>query len=216
LEVLRAHFNSFSLTHLFCIKGAGQCKYLAKLISPDDFPRKLEEMAVQLRKYEKEQRLFANKLYDHGLPWANGADRYAWEIWSGTHPSINPCDVSITADHDHWRTQGNRTKDEFVWSMGPRHANLEGPWLMLEGKRRKNVLDKFGLRMRDYFLLPGNLVKWFALYNEAPSDSSWVWNWFPDGKAWKRAVQTHGIQAFEKMTDRWDKNIIQTDVTAQK
>jgi hypothetical protein len=87
---------------------------------------------------------------------------------------------------------------------------------MLEKKRRANVLDKFGLRMRDYFLLPGNLAKWFALYNEAPPDSSWVWNWFPDGKAWKRAVQTHGTQAFEKMTDRWDKSLVQMEVTAQK
>jgi hypothetical protein len=173
-------------------------------------------MAVQLRKYEKEQRLFANRLYDHGLPWANGADRYAWEIWSGTHPSINPCDVSITADHDHWRVQGNRTKDEFVWSMGPRHATLEAPWFLLEKERRKNVLDKFGLRMRDYFLLPGNLAKWFALYNEAPPDSSWVWSWFPDGKAWKRAVHTHGTQAFEKMTDRWDKNLAQKEVVISK
>jgi len=180
---------------------AGKCSYIKKLVSPSVYFDKLSKMSIDLQRYEEQKIILANNLYDHGLPFVNaGPDRYAWEIWSGTHPSINPCDVSPTADHDYWRLY-NRSMDDMVWGMGPRHE-MTGPWLMLDKERKKRVMNDKSLRFRDYFLLPGNLIKWHSLYGEAPPSDSWVWSWFPDGPMWRRAVGWYGSKAVEMNVER--------------
>jgi len=188
---------------------AAHCRYIKRLISPKYFGERLLRMSTRLREYQKAGRLFAYNLFDHGLPWRQGVDRFAWEIWSGTHPSIVPCDMSPSPDHSYWREMGNRQESELVWSMAPRQKGLNESWFLLDSKRRERVMGSKDLRMRDYFLLPGNIAKWALLYDEnenpfatVPHDS-WLWSWFPDGNEWKEAVQQNGKRAFELVTDQF-------------
>jgi hypothetical protein len=57
-------------------------------------------------------------------------------------------------------------------------------------------------------LLPGNLIKWFSIYNKAPPADSWAWRVFPDGAMWKRAVAEHGSNAVEALTQRYASDLI--------
>ena len=57
-----------------------------------------------------------------------------------------------------------------------------------------------GDRSREFFLLPGVLLKWYYLYNDTgrdhevlPAFDSWIWTYFPDGSYWREAVQRHGL-----------------------
>ena len=49
--------------------------------------------------------------------------------------------------------------------------------------------------MREQHLLAGLLTTWYFLYNATPSDSSWIWDWYPDGYEWHQAVKVHGQDA---------------------
>lgn len=60
------------------------------------------------------------------------------------------------------------------------------------------------LRLKEYFLLAGNILKWYEFYNEVPGEFSWVWSWFPDGRKWRNAVRLHGRKAIEVMTNTAD------------
>jgi len=59
------------------------------------------------------------------------------------------------------------------------------PRPLVDPQPMKNVAkDK---RIREYFLLAGNLLKWNYLYGGSalPSEQSWIWSFFPDGEEWK-------------------------------
>lgn len=58
------------------------------------------------------------------------------------------------------------------------------------------------LRFREYYHMPGNLLKWFTLYGDdgIPDDDSWIWSWIPGGDDWKSAVKKYGTRAVEEAT----------------
>lgn len=84
--------------------------------------------------------------------------------------------------------------------MGPRRIthNLGGlrvPRLRLEANPE--------LQFREYYFLPGNLLKWFHLYGAegVPAPDSWVWKHFPAGDRWKEMVGQHGERAIDVMVN---------------
>lgn len=132
-----------------------------------------------------------------------GLERYANEHWIGTHPDLIPCDMSNRkGNHDLWAS-GERVMNanELQWSMSPRHAMMGDPsadedyWIALsrEKELKLPILKDEVARRKEYFLLPGYLHKWISLYQQVPSQDSWVWQWFPDGEYWKQVTRKHGI-----------------------
>ena len=84
------------------------------------------------------------------------------------------------------------------FSRAPRriHENLGGirnARIRLEGSEE--------LQFREYYFLPGNLLKWFHLYGArgVPAPDSWVWRTFPAGRRWKELVGRHGEHAVDEM-----------------
>ena len=67
------------------------------------------------------------------------------------------------------------------------------------------------VRLKEYFLLAGNVFRWYELYNQTPSGRSWVWFWFPDGKVWHEAVQKYGPKAVDFLTT--DETVAQGTIT---
>ncbi|KAL7578827.1 hypothetical protein ACA910_016047 [Epithemia clementina (nom. ined.)] len=59
------------------------------------------------------------------------------------------------------------------------------------GSRGTTVLQNETLRRRDYFLLPGQILKWYLLYGSVPPMTSWVYQWFPDGLYWQQKIMPH-------------------------
>ena len=102
-------------------------------------------------------------------------------------------------------------REDYAWAMAPRHPitatryelNLKRLRQLLHEQNSNNKED----RLREWFLLPGMLAKWNALYNPhgnisktgladefvVPPASSWIWNWFPDGEYWKDRVEKYGL-----------------------
>lgn len=60
-----------------------------------------------------------------------------------------------------------------------------------------------GLRIREFYFLAGNILKWYMLYGEPPPKNSWVWTHFPDGHLWTNRVSEHGIHAVDVTTSKY-------------
>ncbi len=54
--------------------------------------------------------------------------------------------------------------------------------------------------MREYYLLAGNLWRWYQLYGMAPPSKSWVWSFYPDGDVWRKQSELHGRRAIDILT----------------
>lgn len=62
-------------------------------------------------------------------------------------------------------------------------------------------MEKDSIRLRSFPLLAGHLWRWNLIYERLPPTHSWVWTIFPDGSAWRDAVQRYGREtAVEMMT----------------
>ena len=160
------------------------CAYIRRLPPPPTFFAQMDEV---FRK--RQDKIAENPLYSIAFPDVEGIDdhgagRYSQEHWIGSHPSLQPCD--LTSDPlTSWR-QRMRSSVEFSWSMFPRPAQTNDPTTDWDRPP----------------LIAGNLFKWFTLYGHAPADDSWVWRWFPYGEKYKQAVKLYGNRTFDVMVTK--------------
>jgi hypothetical protein len=175
---------------------AADCSYVNRLVPALDFEDRLRQIQLRAHQLQNQSQLLLNLQEDNDLNFGRG--RYASEHWILSHPSLRPCDLTHTVELKHW-FKGWKSKD-FNWSMAPIEP-LEGKWPYQPWKMTKRVKKNEALLRREYFLLPGRILRWFALYNEVPPPSSWVWSWFPDGQFWRQAVETYGDEAVDIMTN---------------
>jgi hypothetical protein len=173
------------------------CSYIAKLLPPRLYNESIHRLVYgKVKELKQEEKLVGNLYGDKPLFY--GTERFANEHWIGSHPQLVACDLSKSPNRAFWLTQ-NRSITDLDWSLSPRRAI--GPWISNFPRSTKRILKNESLRLREYFLLAGQLIKWDHLYGEAPLPTSWVWDWFPDGATWKLAVQEHGVaNAVEVMT----------------
>jgi hypothetical protein len=126
-----------------------------------------------------------------------GASRWAMEMWIGSHPTVKPCYLSSEPSIKHWQIADRNLTQEFNFSMFPRpnhdirtlFANSEPRYVNYNA----NLNDE-SHRMRDYNLLGGLIMRWRLNYGEQPSDSSWMWSYYPDGQIWKKGLEDHGAE----------------------
>ncbi|KAL9185664.1 hypothetical protein ACHAXT_003441 [Thalassiosira profunda] len=179
-----------------------KCSYVNKLIPPNDgeYARRKTDSVKQflmLRLWGVLQATLDKDNVEH-----YGLDRYQWEHWIA-HPSIQPCEVHTT-DVGPLILLGKDQKgrkfgpEYYDFGMAPRRIahNLGGlrePRLRLERQPE--------LQFREYYYLPGNLLKWFSIYGAEgiPAPDSWVWRDFPAGERWKELVAQHGENAVDEM-----------------
>lgn len=171
-----------------------RCSYINQLIPPDS---KLEGMMDSLftlswmgefDSYVKAK----GKMDPIGL-----GGRFAYEAWTGSSPSLRPCDMSSVSDiRYYWNTSiatehGDRF-DLLNFSHSPSFPFTER--YVFDELTRKDSLLKGPQadRLRYFYFLSGNLLKYFLLYKRYPPDSSWVWTFFPDGDYWKKKVKEVG------------------------
>ncbi|GAX15309.1 hypothetical protein FisN_8Hh394 [Fistulifera solaris] len=155
-----------------------RCDYINRLIPPKDFEVRVNEMLEQ-RPNELLGLIFEE--------WEStlGRRRYSMEHWIGTHPSFVPCHLSTEPSIRTW------TLDEglpFSFATAS-HLPIESRWFQAKVPRMKKILDDESSRKRDWFLLPGLLYKWYVLYQEYPPQSSWIWEYFPDGREWYNSIR---------------------------
>lgn len=190
---------------------SAKCTYVRRLINPADFNEQVADVIETETRLSDQNRILMT-LYEERYSWSRGArPAHIWEQWITSHPSVVPCDLSKTTDVQRWFVESDKV-NAYEWSLAPRRGLMEekgnrsaavaaraGNWFQLNKNKTFEMMNQNDVRLRDYFLMAGNLVKWFGLYNTAPPAFSWVWSWFPDNTTWKGAVQQHGRNAVDEM-----------------
>lgn len=176
-----------------------KCSYIRKLAKPMEFQEKMSSVVETGRKLLANGTLASNLMNEEAL-CNNGLERFAMEHWHGSHPSLaKVCDLSSHYSQAVWDQTRRRERKEEDWHFGvfPRHPPTAAWSHGYSNKLVDHVMDDESKRKREYFLLPGQLMRWYELYGEFPPSSSWVWSWYPDGQFWKEMVQEHGGNALE-------------------
>lgn len=162
---------------------AASCDYINKLVKPNlelgtifsDIQEEGSVLGLQFTLYDPE-------------PWNTGADRFAFEQWIGTHPSLRPCDMAELPhllDVTHGIYNGVY---EQKFSTAP-HFPLDSDWYTRPDTLSDLLTpESTNQRRKEYFLLPGLLLKYYTLYRKYPDSESWVWKWYPDGAFWRNAA----------------------------
>jgi hypothetical protein len=188
---------------------SAKCSYVRRLVNPTDFIEQVADVKEEETRLSGQNRLLMT-LYEPRYSWSRGArPAHIWEQWITSHPSLVPCDLSKTTDVQGWLEEKKNASD-YQWSLAPRHGLMKekgnrsaavaakaGNWFQLNNNKTVEMMNRDDVRLRDYFLMAGNLVKWFGLYNTTPPANSWVWSWFPDNTTWRDAVQEHGRYAVD-------------------
>lgn len=180
-----------------------QCSYVQKLLNPFEFQDEMTLLELKSRHW-LDAGIFQSNLLNMSEPWNTGVERYAMEHWHGSHPSVRVCDVSVSPMIEYW--QGIRAMDrkEGDWELAhfPRHS-VAADWSFGGSSKLTEMMNNESARLREYFLLPGQLLRWLELYGEVPPQSSWVWSWYPDGEFWYNQVKQHGVHALLNVSNQW-------------
>jgi len=174
-----------------------KCSYVKKLLPPlegGEYDRLKHESVVKFLKYRLWGQLNTTLLEDRVDYF--GLGRYRLEHWIGSHPDIQPCDLHREdATLETMITGKIKPETDYKWGMGPRRYDVVD-----ENRKAKRLLKtNKDAQFREYFYLPGNLLKWFTLYGAIPTDESWQWEFFPGGDRWKELVDKYKVNAVEEM-----------------
>jgi len=193
------------------------CNYLSKLVTPHVYRNRstavIKDSLLLHLQMKFDMDLYAFEDFNFGI------DRYSDENWSASHPDVVPCDFTAGKKHN-FRFLGGRgfyrwiagisdpfqTKRTLEWTMYP-SLPLALPLTMTE----EGIAGWFfnpSERIREYFLLGGNILKWQTIYNKVPEPSSWIWTFFPDGDLWRNAVHQYGKDAVNKLTTEHQGNAL--------
>ncbi|KAL3783743.1 hypothetical protein HJC23_004862 [Cyclotella cryptica] len=178
-----------------------KCSYVRNLLPPEEGGEYDIKKTESIEKFLK-MRLYGaldSTLMEDRLDYF-GLGRYKWEHWIGSHPSIQPCEMHklSVSFGDMVYGKVDPTSD-YEWAMGPRRDHVtsedEEAYTAMEHDSEK--------AFREYYLLSGNLVKWFTLYGSSgiPREDSWVWSYFSrfGGDRWKELVMKYGNSAVDQM-----------------
>lgn len=175
-----------------------KCSYVRKLLSPregGEYDDKKIESVAKFLKYRLWGQLNSTLLEDR-IDYF-GLGRYRLEHWIGSHSSIMPCELHRQNVAFELMVTGRVKPEHYEWGMGPRREEVIEE---IVGAKQRLKTDE-DAQFREYYYLPGNLLKWFTLYGSegVPSPKSWAWSFFPAGEKWKQLVEKHGVNAVEQM-----------------
>lgn len=185
-------FNPLPWIHFSGNFFTADCAYINKLLPLPEFRRKMDELALITRSHKNASRILFQTFPDKDAYL--GLERYASENWPGSHPDLRACDLSKDREINMWKkaradeSTANSTHPAghidylLQFSLAPRVRETSGKQLMPARYR----FDE-GKRLREYYLLPGHMLKWQYLYHKIPSPASWVWQFYPDGEVWQTA-----------------------------
>jgi hypothetical protein len=191
-----------------------QCSYIQQLLPPKEFEQKqrhlIKEVLIMRALGTLSLRMFPKK-DGSSLSMGDlyGLNRFADEHWVGSHPAVVPCDVTGGIDLALlWGSQQTRSN----FDMAPRAA-VDARWFTVSRTNTRSILTNEKDRIQEYYFLGGRLFLWLGLYNQVAPESSWVWNWFPDGARWKNTIAGNNrtmerlIQVLETASFQDGKNV---------
>jgi hypothetical protein len=178
------------------------CTYVNDLLPPNTFEQQMEEyvkaaLLARLLGYLQSgvflghfTRKSIHEPYGADLPELWGLDRFSVDFWLGSHPKLNPCDVSGNVAHNlsYWHgltvAAASAGKERHYGPVveAPTH---DGSPFHFNVSRYKATLSDDSIRMREVSFLAGHLARYNHLYGSVPASNSRVWSFFPDSEYWK-------------------------------
>lgn len=202
-------FNPIPWIHYSGNFFTADCGYIRQLLPLDRYRQQMNELANLTRHEHMKHHRILFQLWPDKDAYL-GLERYASEAWPGSHPDLIPCDLSLDRAIDSWKKErvpapaapsiamlrSNNATMNHTWttspignvehllqvSVAPRASEPRGKDMFM----RKYRYDD-SRRLREYYLLAGNMLKWHYLYGTVPRNTSWVWSFYPDGATWRRA-----------------------------
>jgi hypothetical protein len=185
------------------------CTYVNDLLPPSTFEQQMEEyvkaaLLARLLGYLQSgvfighfTRKSIHEPYGVDLPEMWGLDRFSVDFWLGSHPKLNPCDVSGNVAHNlsYWQgltvaaASGGKERRYGPVVEAPTHDG--SPFHFNVSRYNATLLDD-SIRMREVSFLAGHLARWHHLYGSVPASNSRVWSFFPDSGYWKERTVKGG------------------------
>jgi len=188
-----------------------RCDYIRKLVKPSHYEQKHNQLFHSTYNPMREAgKMVATKTF------LMGQSRWAMEMWVGSHPNLQPCDLSMEPDVKDWM-HTNRinvtapvgtddgSEDVFAWAPFPRHT-MRTFFEHSEPRYNPGLLDRPEVRFRDYNLLGGMITRWRFTYGEMPPTDSWMWSFYPDGNEWLVGLKQYGMDKVYEVLSKphWD------------
>jgi hypothetical protein len=186
----------FPFLHYPSNQFVARCSYVNRLLDPELYERRMGEVTHNALS-RRSRRQFVMNTVD--APYHYPVAKSAAPHWITSYPNNRICDLSISPKIEYWKDSA-RSENEFELQAFPRH-NIKAEWSYL--KAVDWTLLKRDWRLRDYFMLAGNIFMWFELYGKAPPDNGWQWSFYPDGEMWLGRVQEHGFEALDEVLQWW-------------
>jgi len=129
--------------------------------------------------------------------------RYADECWIGSHPQLQPCDLSTVPNAFAYQEPPHQQPQNLSFHAGaPRFHVFDKGWYALKLEQLSRIQQHPNERTHEFYYLAGHLLKWHRLYpGIMPHNNSWVWSWFPEGLEWRQAWWQHGISEAGRALD---------------
>jgi hypothetical protein len=154
-DVCSARFSPLPHWHTPGNMWIATCGHVRKLLAPKEFTRAVSRVVHE-----------ATKTFHWRPPnhlSHNGQDRYANEHWVHTHPQIKPCDL-YTGDYLWGYTLNLEVDGSFQRDCAPRFPRKK------YGQMHPQSANWTDLAYR--------LFEMYLLYQQVPSENSWVWDFY--------------------------------------
>ena len=198
-NVCGAAFYPLPFPQFFGNMFSANCDYVKNLLPPRKFEKEMNDLGDDSMIMNVRDK-FSLSLFPF-TPQTLGMQQYSVEHWIGTHPYLKPCDVA-PLDDDSLNKPFPTHKNDYSWGMAPRRSCAP------PGHPVNNEKESLGKRMshvvlREYYFLAGHLFRWYRLYNAAPDENSWVWQWFRHGQIWKIGNKLFGSEVVNRITEEF-------------
>ena len=158
---------------------SARCDYVQKLISPFDL------YSRNLKAYREKPNAMAANFFtskNFALKYSLGEGRFAAQQFISNHPSMIPCSFTRPMD-----------APNAIWSADPPGDFYSNYVIHVEKPLTIEEIMVNDNHLREWYLLPGILWRYYSLYNEIPSPESWIWKHYPDGETWKATIEILGF-----------------------
>lgn len=172
-NVCSARFSPLPHFHTSGNMWTAHCSYVKDLISPADFEKRMDDVMVALKSdavLMKEMFPCTNRhmIFDCIAPPHIGLERYSYEHWIHSHPTVVPCDILPTSFKYIWN-YNDIPDPKIEWKpevyVGPRFPLIV-------------YLNNYIPQSPRWWTLKGRLFEWHHLFNVMPPRTSWVWHYY--------------------------------------
>ena len=198
-------FFTLHTPHMLGNMWASSCSHINQLLPPEEFVGKLGNFRTKVLIQKIWTRINFGLLEE--TPDTLGLGGNAMEHWVGSRPELLPCD--LTDEPVSFWMKKPRNQESLRLFYGPH--SMDAPYVSINRDKESQLMSTDRLRMREFYYLPGNLLKWLTLYERVPPDPSWAWTFFPDGKLWLDGFKKYGKDVVQHITSQYEFSEVEID-----